>query len=243
VAGKIGEIVLRPGDTLLMQSAPDFALSQRNNTDFYLISELPGSEPPRHDRAWAALGILAAMVVLVASGLVPISIAAFVAVGALLLTRCISGTQARRSIHWPILIVIASGLGLAAAMQKTGAAAMLANLLVSSVRDLGPMGALAALYLVCMLLAETLQHNAAVAIMFPIGVAAAEQLGVDARPFVVATAVGSACAFASPVSYQTHLIVYGAGGYRFSDFVRVGLPLNAICAVVALLVIPRIWPF
>jgi di/tricarboxylate transporter len=94
-----------------------------------------------------------------------------------------------------------------------------------------------------MLLAETLQHNAAVAIMFPIGVAAAAQLGVDARPFVVATAVGSACAFASPVSYQTHLIVYGAGGYRFGDFVRVGLPLNAICAVVALVIIPRVWPF
>ena len=161
----------------------------------------------------------------------------------MLLTRCITGDQARRSINWPILIVIAAGLGIAAAMQKTGAASMIANLLVSSVRDLGPMGALAVLYLVCMFLAETLQHNAAVAIMFPIAVAAAEQLGVDPRPFVITTAVGSACAFASPVSYQTHLIVYGAGGYRFGDFVRVGLPLNALCAVVALTVIPRVWPF
>jgi len=179
----------------------------------------------------------------VATGIVPISIAAFVAVGALLFTRCITGSQARRSIRWPILIVIAAGLGLATAMQKTGAAAMIANLLVSSVESLGPMGVLAVLYALCIVMAETLQHNAAVAIMFPIAVAAAEQLGVDPRPFVITTAIGSACAFASPVSYQTHLIVYGAGGYRFSDFVRVGLPLDLICGVVAVALIPQFWPF
>ncbi len=243
VPGKIGEIVLRPGDALLMQAAPDFVRMQRNNTDFTLISELPESERPRHDRAWVALGVLACMVVVVATGIVPISIAAFVAVGALLFTRCITGSQARRSIRWPILIVIAAGLGLATAMQKTGAAAMIANLLVSSVESLGPMGVLAVLYALCIVMAETLQHNAAVAIMFPIAVAAAEQLGVDPRPFVITTAIGSACAFASPVSYQTHLIVYGAGGYRFSDFVRVGLPLDLICGVVAVALIPQFWPF
>jgi len=243
VPGKIGEIVLRPGDALLMQAAPDFARMQRNNTDFTLISELPESERPRHDRAWVALGVLAAMVIVVATGLVPISIAAFVAVGVLLMTRCLSGSQARRSVRWSILIVIAAGLGLATAMQKTGAAAMIADLVVSSVRDLGPMGVLAVIYLLCIVMAETLQHNAAVAIMFPISVAAAQQLGVDPRPFVIATAVGSACAFASPVSYQTHLIVYGAGGYRFSDFVRVGLPLDILCGIVAVTLIPVFWPF
>ncbi len=243
VPGKIGEIVLRPGDVLLMQAAPDFARTQRNSADFTLVSELPESERPRHELAWVALGVLACMVAAVATGLLPISIAAFVAVGVLLVTRCITGSQARRSIRWPILIVIGAGLGLATAMQKTGAAAMIANLLVSSVRELGPMGVLAVIYLLCVVMAETLQHNAAVAIMFPISVAAAEQLGVDARPFVIATAIGSACAFASPVSYQTHLIVYGAGGYRFGDFVRVGLPLDLICGVVAITLIPQIWPF
>jgi di/tricarboxylate transporter len=243
VPGKIGEIVLRPGDVLLMQAAPDFVRTQRNNTDFTLISELPESERPRHDRAWVALAVLALMVVAVASGVAPISIAAFVAVGALLTTRCISASQARRAIRWPILVVIAAGLGLATAMQKTGAAAQIANLLVSSVASLGPMGVLAVVYALCILMAEMLQHNAAVAIMFPIAVAAADQLGVDARPFVIATAIGSACAFASPVSYQTHLIVYGAGGYRFGDFVRVGLPLDLVCGAVAVTVIPRVWPF
>jgi di/tricarboxylate transporter len=146
-------------------------------------------------------------------------------------------------VDWSILVVIGAGLGIASAMQKTGAAGLVADVLVRSVHDLGPMGALVVVYVLCVVMAELLHHNAAVAIMFPIAVAAANQLGVDPRAFVVAVGLGSAYAFASPVAYQTHLIVYGAGGYRFSDFVRVGLPLNVITAVVALTLIPIIWPF
>ena len=103
--------------------------------------------------------------------------------------------------------------------------------------------ALALVYLVCLVMAELLHHNAAVAIMFPIAVSTASQLGVDPRGFVMAVAAASCCAFASPVTYQTHLIVYGPGGYRFTDFVRVGLPLDLICAAVATAAIPWIWPF
>ena len=109
--------------------------------------------------------------------------------------------------------------------------------------DLGPFYALVVIYLSTLLLAELLHHNAAVALTFPIAAATAELLGVDARPFVMAVIVGGCCAFASPVTYQTHLIVYGPGGYRFTDFVKVGLPLDALCAVTALFMIPRIWPF
>jgi len=139
--------------------------------------------------------------------------------------------------------VIASSLGIAAAMQKTGAASMIAGLLVGAFGDLPPLGALIVIYLACMLMAEFLHHNASVAIMFPIAVATAQQVGADPRPFVMTVAIAAACCFASPIAYQTHLIVYGAGGYRFADFVRVGLPLNGLCMVVAIFVVPHIWAF
>jgi di/tricarboxylate transporter len=107
----------------------------------------------------------------------------------------------------------------------------------------GPVAALMVVYLTALLLAELLHHNAAVALMFPIAVETANLVGADPRGFVMAVAVAGCCAFASPVTYQTHLIVYGPGGYRFTDFVRVGLPLNAVCAVIAIVMIPFIWPF
>jgi di/tricarboxylate transporter len=243
VPGKIGEIVIRPGDTLLMQTAPNFIQQHRNSPDFYLASELPGTEKPRFDRAWVAMGVLACMVLVVSSGILPISLAAFAAVGVLILTRCISATKARQSVDWSILIVIAAGLGLARAMEKTGAATAVAHFIVSLFRDLGPMGALVLIYLTSHLMAELLHHSASVAIAFPIAVATAHQVGAEPRAFVMAVAIGAVCSFASPVAYQTHLIVYGAGRYRFSDFLRVGLPLNFICGLTAILVIPRIWPF
>jgi di/tricarboxylate transporter len=243
VPGKIGEIVLQPGDTLLMQCAPEFIQRHRNSADFYLASELPGSERPRFDRAWVTLAVLVALVLTVSTGLLPIALAGFVAVGVLLATRCITPAKARQSVHWSILIVIACGLGIAGAMQKTGAATAVAELLVSVFHDMSPLGALLLIYLLCMLLAEFLHHSAAVSIMFPIAVATAAQVGVDPRPFVVVVAIACTCCFASPVAYQTHLIVYGAGGYRFNDFVRVGLPLNALCLAVAMVAIPHFWAF
>jgi di/tricarboxylate transporter len=226
-----------------MQCAPEFIERHRNSPDFYLASELPGTEQPRFDRAWVALAVLAGLVIAVSTGLIPIALGGFVAVGILLATRCITATKARQSVHWSILIVIACGLGIAGAMQKTGAATAVAHGLVSVFRDIGPVGALLLIYLLCMLLAEFLHHSAAVSIMFPIAVATAAQVGVDPRPFVIVVAIACTCCFASPIAYQTHLIVYGAGGYRFNDFIRVGLPLNGVCLVVAMMVIPRVWSF
>ncbi len=243
VPGKIGEIVLQPGDTLLLQCAPGFLRAHGNSPDFYLVSELEEGAPPRHERAWLALGVLAVMVACVTAGLLPIAIASFLAIGALILTRCLTTQQARRSVNWSILIVIGAGLGIAGAMQKTGAAALVADVLVGATGELGPLAALAVIYAASLVMAEMLHHNAAVAIMFPIAVATATRVDADPRGFVMAVAVACCCAFASPVTYQTHLIVYGPGGYRFMDFVRVGLPLDLICGVVAVAAIPWIWPF
>jgi di/tricarboxylate transporter len=241
--GKIGEIVLLAGDTLLLQCAPGFLRAHRNSPDFFLVSELDDDTKPRYERAGLALAILLGMVTLVTAGVLPIAIASFAAVGLMLVTRCLTATQARRSVDWSILVVIGSVLGIASAMEKTGAADLIAQGLVGSSSALGPMGAMIIIYVTCLVMAETLHHNAAVAIMFPIAVATANQIGVDPRGFVMAVAIASCCAFASPVSYQTHLIVYGPGGYRFTDFVKVGLPLDALCGAVAMTVIPWVWPF
>jgi di/tricarboxylate transporter len=242
VPGQIGRIQLEPGDTLLLQGAAGFLRAHRNSPDFYLVSEIGESEAPRYDRAWIAVAVLVAMVLTASLGLYPISVAAFMAAGLLVITRCIDGRTARRSVDWPILIVIGAGLGMATAMEKTGAAAAVAGLLSAAAGDAGPTAAIAMVYLATLVLAEMLHHNAAVAIMFPIAVATATQVGADPRPFIMAVAVAGCCAFASPVTYQTHLIVYGPGGYRFTDFVKVGLPLDLVCAALAVALIPVFWP-
>jgi len=243
VAGKIGEIVLEAGDTLLLQGAPGFLRAHRNSPDFYLVSEIAGTETPRYDRAGIAIGILVLMVLAASLGAYPVSIAAFLAAGLLLLTRSISSGSARRSVDWSILIVIGASFGIAYAMQKTGAAEAVASLIAFAAGFVGPVAALIIVYLTTLLLAEMLHHNAAVALMFPIAVETANLVGADPRGFVMGVAIAGCCAFASPVTYQTHLIVYGPGGYRFTDFVRVGLPLNAVCAAIALTLIPVFWPF
>ncbi|MCP5069068.1 MAG: SLC13 family permease [bacterium] len=242
VGGKIGEIVLRPGDTLLLQTATGFMRAHGNSPDFFLVSEIGGHVAHRTEKAGLAIAILVGMVGVAAVGILPISIASFVAVGALIGTRCIDGRIARQSVEWNVLVVIGAGLGIALAMEKTGAAGELASLLVGGTGSLGPWVTLAAVYLVTVLLSEFLHHNAAVAIMFPIAIQAASQVGADPRGFIMAIAMGANCAFANPVTYQTHLIVYGPGGYRFTDFVRAGLPLDLLCAAVALTVIPWVWP-
>ena len=246
VGGKIGEIVMRAGDTLLMQTAPGFMRAHRNSPDFYLVSDLGDGDKPRYDRAWLAIATLFALVASVSIFSVPISLAACVAAGFLMLSGCVSRSEAGRSVQLSILLVIAAGLAVAHAMTKTGAADWVAGqlvLLAGVGSDATPWAALAVIYVVCLLMAETLQHNAAAAIMFPIAVATAHQVGADPRGFVMAVASASCCAFASPVAYQTHLIVYGPGGYRFTDFVKAGWPLDVLVATIAIALIPQIWPF
>jgi di/tricarboxylate transporter len=182
------------------------------------------------------------MVLLAATGVIPIAIGSFVAGGILIATRCISAASARQSVQIHVLVVIAAGLGIAAAFEKTGAATVVARVLVSHADAFGPVAVLAAVYAATVVMSELLHHTAAAALMFPIGVAAAQQSDANPRSFVLAVALGAACAFASPVTYQTHLLVYGPGGYRFTDFVRVGLPLDVLCGIVAILLIPLVWP-
>jgi di/tricarboxylate transporter len=246
---KIGDIVLRPGDTLLLQVGEHFERTFRGNTDFYLVSEVQDSTPVRHERAGIALGILAVLVVLLTTkDLTGIStaVAALIGSALMVLFRCVPIGSARQAVDWQVLVVIAAALGFGAAITQSGLADTLAGWLVSAGHALaGKLGVLIGIYLLTSLLTELISNVGAAAITFPIALAAAHSLGpdVDPRPFAVAIAVAASASFATPIGYQTNLMVYGPGGYRFADFLRAGVPMNLLIMVLAMLLIPRFWPF
>jgi di/tricarboxylate transporter len=239
---KIGDIVLQPGDTLLVEAGAAFVDRQRSNRHFYLVSEVTGSTPPRHDKAWIACTVLAAMVLAAALDLVPMVAAALVAAGAVVALRCISSTEARRAIEWESLLLIAASFGLARAMEKTGLAGAMAASTIGAAGD-NPHVVLAAIYLVAMLFTELMSNNAAAVLTFPIAWQTAADLGVNPMPFVMAITVAASCGFATPMGYQTNLMIYGPGGYKFRDYVRFGGPLNLLVMALTVALAPLIWPF
>jgi di/tricarboxylate transporter len=239
---KIGDIVLQPGDTLLLEAGQAFIDRQRTNRHFYLVSEVTGSNPPRHDKAWIACTVLAAMVLAAALELVPMVAAALVAAGAVVGLRCISSTEARRSIEWESLLLIAASFGLARAIEKTGLAEMVAHSTIATAGD-NPYVVLAAIYLVTMLFTELMSNNAAAVLTFPIAWQTAADLGVNPMPFVMAVTVAASCGFATPMGYQTNLMIYGPGGYKFSDYMRFGGPLNLLVMALTVSLAPLIWSF
>jgi len=239
---KIGDIRLEAGDTLLLETSVAFRERQRSNRDFYLVSEVRGSTPPRHDRAWIACATLVAMVLSAALEIVPMSAAAFVAAAVVICTHCITPNEARKSIEWESLFLIAASFGLARAMEKTGLAELIAHSTISAAGE-HPQALLAAIYLVTMVFTELMSNNAAAVLVFPIAWQTAADLGVNPMPFVMAVTVAASCGFATPMGYQTNLMVYGPGGYKFSDYVRFGGPLNLLVMAITVLLAPLIWPF
>ncbi|MFM9009826.1 MAG: SLC13 family permease, partial [Planctomycetota bacterium] len=239
---KIGDIVLQPGDTLLVEAGPAFIDRQRTNRHFYLVSEVTGSTPPRHDKAWIACTVLSAMVLAAALELVPMVAAALVAAVAVVGLRCISSSEARRAIEWESLLLIAASFGLARALEKTGLAEAIARTTINAAGD-NPHVVLAALYLVAMLFTELMSNNAAAVLTFPIAWRTAGDLGVNPMAFVMAITVAASCGFATPMGYQTNLMIYGPGGYKFRDYVRFGGPLNLLVMALTVALAPLIWPF
>jgi di/tricarboxylate transporter len=243
LTNKIGDIVLRAGDTLLLQAGPNFSRAFRNNPDFYLVSDVEDSRPVRFDRFWAAVAIFAVMIAAFLSGFIAFMLASFLAAGAMIAFRCISPADARKAIDLPVLIAIAASFGVGKALEQSGLAKLFAGILVDATRPWGPTATLAAIYLGTMLLNELISNNAAAALAFPFCIESARLLAVNDRPFIMALTLAASYAFASPIGYQTHMMVFGPGGYRFTDFMRVGIPLNLLMWVTAMILIPRIWPF
>lgn len=242
VPGKLGDITFRMGDTLLLEASHEFAEQYRFRRDFLLVSALNDSTPPDFHKAPRALGILAVMVLLSASGLLSILEAAFLASGAMIVSGCLTASRARRSVDLPVLVVIASSFALGNAMTETGAA----QWVVGGLLGFGPLTpwlALALVYVLTAIFTEVITNNAAAVLMFPIALAVSEQLGVNFLPFAVAVMFAASASFITPLGYQTNLMVYGPGRYRFTDYVRVGTPLSLLVGAVAIGLIPLIWGF
>lgn len=239
---KIGDIVLRPGDTLMLEAHPSFLNQHRNNRDFFLVSRLENSQPLRHERAWVALPILLAMILVVSLGYVDMLLASMVAAGLMIATRCCSTSAARRSVDWSVLLAIAASFGLGKALEKTGVAGFIAEQMVG-LSGGSPWWVLAVFYGVTLLVTEIITNNAAAALMFPFGLAMAQQLDVSAMPFIMATMIAASDAFATPIGYQTNLMVYGPGGYKFSDYTKIGVPLDLLIWAVAVGIMPLVFPF
>ncbi len=243
---KIGDIVLKAGDTLLLETHRRFLRNRRNSRDFFLVSHVPDSTPRRHDRAWIAIAIMALMIVAMSmEETLHISVlnAGLLAAGAMGLTRCLSAEQARRSVEWPTLLAIGAALGIGKAVETSGLAAVSAEHMVSMLRPFGPAGVLAGVYLLTLIFTEIITNNAAAALAFPLAHATAMSMGVSFMPFAIVIATAASLGFATPLGYQTHLMVYGAGGYRFSDYVRIGVPLDLLMMVVAVTLTTYFFPF
>ena len=243
VTNKVGNIILNPGDTLLLQTGTHFSQAHRNNPDFYLVSDVEDSHPLRHERAGIAVVVFLALLTLMVFNVLNPMITSFIAAGVMVGTRCVSAASARKSIEWQVLITIAAAFGVGSAIQASTLGNVAAQALVAITHQWGPHATLAAVYITTVLVTEVITNNAAAVLMFPLCLQTATVLGVQERPFIIALALAASASFASPVGYQTNMMVYGPGGYRFTDFLRIGLPLNIILCVVAIVGIPYIWPF
>lgn len=245
VRRKVGDILIQAGDTLLLETHRGFVDSQRNSGNFYLVSDVPGSKPVRHEKAWLSIAIFAGLIVALALTTIPPVAIGLAAAVAMVVTGCLTPGEARSSVTIQVIVVIAAALGVGAAMEQTGAALAIADGLLgmASSVGMGPRGILFAIFILATGFAQALTNNGAAAVMFPISMAAAHELGVRPEPFVFTLLLGAGSSFLTPIGYQTNLLVYGPGGYKFLDFTRMGAPLSILLAITAALLAPMAFPF
>ena len=238
---KLSSIKLRLGDALLIQAPEAQIRDLRRGEDLIILNEIPGSVL-RH-KAPLAIGILVVVVGLAAFDVLPILVAALLGCVALVMTRVLQPEDAYRAINWQVIFLLAGVLPLGVAMHNSGAAGWLAEQTVALVGDLGPVAVLAAFYLLTAIMTETMSNAAAAVLLAPIAISTAEQIGVDPRPFLMAITFAASTGFSTPVGYQTNTMIYNPGGYKYTDFLRAGVPLNLIFWVLSVIFIPRLWAF
>ncbi|PZX13476.1 TrkA family protein [Palleronia aestuarii] len=243
VAGsELSEVRLRAGDKLLLEGAPESFGALADTGDVVALS-LPGGRAFRRRQAPVALATLAAIVALAALDVMPIGLLALVGVAAILIFRCIDNDEAWSSIDGSILVLIFAMLIVGAGLEATGAVELVVTALAPWMAGLPPIVTLLVVYLVGSVLTETVTNNAVAVIFTPIVIGLADQIGADPRPFVVAVMFAASASFATPIGYQTNTLVYGAGNYRFTDFLKVGIPMNVIVGLAAVVAIPVFFPF
>ncbi|MEZ5277568.1 MAG: SLC13 family permease [Opitutaceae bacterium] len=248
VREKIETLRLDFGDTLLMLGTEGAINQLRRSDDILIIDRPPVPAENRQKKAPIVIATIVGVIASASFGLARIEYAAFVGVVVLFLTNCLRPKEGYASIQWNILFLIFAMLGMGAAMQSTGASVYLALQIVGFVDQFvseayKPLVMLACIYLLTTVLTEILSNNAAAVLMATIAGGLAGALGVSPRPFFIAVAIAASASFATPIGYQTNTYVYGVGGYRFRDFVKIGIPLNLVCFVISMIVIPMVWDF
>lgn len=245
---RLSSLRLQNGDTLLMMGSTE-AINALANSDEIIILDRP-RVPARSLRIKMpiAIGTTFAIVTMATMNLVPIVASVSIGVAVLMLTGCLKPKDAYASVEWSILVIIFGMLALGQAMNSTGASFLIAESITGLVSYFAPVHMqaiimLAFIYLITSIFTEFLSNNAAVALMVPIALSIAVHLGIDSRPFVVVCCIAASASFATPIGYQTNTYVYGVGGYRFSDFTKIGLPLNLICFVLTIFIVPYFWHF
>ena len=242
LGGKLGDQPLRSGDVLLVVAPEGFERAMRGRAEFSVIAPLSGPAPIRRRSARVVELATLALIVLAGSGLVDLTKAALGVAVALVATRVITPGEARRSINLDIIAMIAFSFGLGAAADASGLAGTVADGLVSLTSGLGDWGVVLGVAVATLLATELLSNNAAAALMFPVALSTAASTGIDPRPLAAVIMLMASCSFLTPIGYQTNTMVWSMGGYRFTDFTRVGLPLTGVVVATAVFVVPAVFP-
>ena len=243
IRSKIGDIVLKPGDSLLLVAGADFAAKHQQSNDFFVVSSLktPAVLNQSTKKGWFAIIILFAMIVTVTLGWLSMFKGAALTVMVFLTTKIITPQEAKTYIHFNVLLLIASSLGIGAAMRKTGLAEWIAAVLLDIGEPFGIMAILFIIYVLTNVFTEIITNSAAAVIMLPIGIEMAETLTIEPKGIAVLIAIAASASFITPIGYQTNLIVFGPGGYKFTDYVKVGFPLSLLVMVTSVLIIYHVW--
>ncbi len=242
IKSKVGDVVLHSGDTLLLLAHKNFLDTWYHSEDFFLVSRSQEVHSKPQWKSVLSLIVLGAMIISMAFNLFPILISVCLTAIILLVTGCITPQDARDSVDWKVLLIIASSFGIAQGLNNSGLAGFLAKKLILGLSGLGIFGLLMGVYFMTSLYTEIITNNAAAALLFPIALSVSQQAQINPRPFFLAVAMAASASFATPIGYQTNLMVYGPGGYRFKDFMRIGIPMNIFIGFFAIGII-YIWFF
>ena len=244
---KVATTVLRSGDTLLIEAQKDKLdflrqLQLQGRNTFLIVSEV-GFPDFRKDKIFYVTGAIVSIILLAALNILPIMVAALLGCIFLIITGCITMEEAYRAIDWKVIFLLAGAMSLGIAMDESGAAVLLSGLLIDGAGTWGPTAVVSILYLITVILTSVMSNNASAVLLAPIAIAGSVAMGVDARPFLMAITFAASSSFMTPIGYQTNTMIYGAGGYKFIDFVKVGGPLNLIFWIIATFMIPYFFPF
>ncbi|MGR3618539.1 MAG: SLC13 family permease [Roseovarius sp.] len=242
ISRDLPEVRLQFADTVLLEGPPEGLRRLMEDGGIVNLTE-PADQAMRRSKAPIAIATIAAVMILAALGVMPIAGLAVIGAVVVMMTGCVEADEAFEAIDWPILFLIFGMLGMSLGLQETGAAKLIVESMVGLMQGLGPLAVLAVVYLLTNMLTEMVTNNAVAILVGPIAIALALELGYDPRPFIITVMFAASASFATPIGYQTNTFVYGAGGYKFRDFLVVGLPLNLLYAAVAILVIPFFFPF